>query len=203
MFKFFLGLMLACASPFALAANLLIYGDSLSAGYGIARDEAWPSLLAKKLSQARSPYTVINVSISGETTAGGRSRLPAALKQYTPSVIVIELGANDGLRGLPVSEMQNNLSAMIEAAKKSGAKVLLVGMRMPPNYGVDYTRDFQSAYLQLAKQHRVPLVPFLLEGIADKREMFQADGLHPVSAAQPKIMDTVWEKLGPMLTRGR
>jgi acyl-CoA thioesterase-1 len=185
----------------AQAATVLVFGDSLSAGYGMDRTAAWPSLLAQKLAQAQSPYTVVNVSVSGETTAGGRARLPAALKEHRPSVVVLELGANDGLRGLPVQDMRANLAAMIEASKASGARVLLVGMQMPPNSGLQYTRNFEAAFQELSKKFKVPLVPFLLEGMADQREFFQADGLHPTAAAQPRLLETVWGKLGPMLKK--
>lgn len=201
MLKILIGLALTFALHTAGAANVLVFGDSLSAGYGISRDSAWPVLLAHKLKHERYPYQVVNASISGETTAGGRSRLPALLAEHKPKVVVLELGANDGLRGLPVDEMRKNLANMIEASQKSGAKVVLVGMRMPPNYGPLYTRQFEAAFKQLARVHKLPLVPFLFEGIADKRELFQADGLHPTAQAQPMMLANVWPALTSVLKR--
>lgn len=184
---------------FSADKTILIMGDSLSAGYGIAQNEAWPVLLSQRLKQQRLPYKVVNASISGETTAGGRSRLPAALQSHKPSVVIIELGANDGLRGLPANAMAANLQAMIDASRQAGAKVLLVGMRMPPNYGPDYTSRFENAFRDLAKANKTRLVPFMMEGFADKRNYFQQDGIHPVADAQPFILDTIWQELKPLL----
>jgi acyl-CoA thioesterase-1 len=191
------GLLLASASAFA--GTVLVWGDSLSAGYGLRPQQAWPSLLEKKIADARLPHTVINASISGETTAGGRSRLPAALQTHRPSLVVIELGANDGLRGLPVAAMSTNLQAMIDASRQAGAKVLLIGMRMPPNYGPDYTTRFEKAFQDLARANKLRLVPFMMEGFADQRVYFQQDGIHPVADAQPLILDTIWRELKPLL----
>ncbi len=198
-----------CALPAWGADTVLVFGDSLSAGYGLAREQSWPALLAQRLSQspAQSPtqstvtrrYTVVNASISGETTAGGRARLAQALQQHEPRVVIIELGANDGLRGLPIAAMRDNLAAMIGAARRAGAKVLLVGMRLPPNYGPDYTRDFEATFTALAKQEKVALLPFLLEPIASEPGAFQPDGLHPIAAAQPRILDHLWPALAPLL----
>ncbi|MBT9497816.1 arylesterase [Zoogloea sp.] len=190
-------LMLAGTSAFA--GTVLVWGDSLSAGYGLRPNEAWPILLEQRIGESKLPHKVINASISGETTAGGRSRLPAALQAYKPSVVIIELGANDGLRGLPASAMAANLQAMIDASKQAGAKVLLIGMRMPPNYGPDYTSRFEKAFLDLAKANKTRLVPFMMEGFADKRNYFQQDGIHPVADAQPVILDTIWQQLKPLL----
>lgn len=190
-------LMLAGTSAFA--GTVLVWGDSLSAGYGLRPNEAWPILLEQRIGESKLPHKVINASISGETTAGGRSRLPAALQAYKPSVVIIELGANDGLRGLPASAMVANLQAMIDASKQAGAKVLLIGMRMPPNYGPDYTSRFENAFLDLAKANKTRLVPFMMEGFADKRNYFQQDGIHPVADAQPVILDTIWQQLKPLL----
>ncbi|MDY0034311.1 MAG: arylesterase [Zoogloea oleivorans] len=190
-------LMLAGTSAFA--GTVLVWGDSLSAGYGLRPNEAWPILLEQRIGESKLPHKVINASISGETTAGGRSRLPAALQAYKPSVVIIELGANDGLRGLPASAMVANLQAMIDASKQAGAKVLLIGMRMPPNYGPDYTSRFEKAFLDLAKANKTRLVPFMMEGFADKRNYFQQDGIHPVADAQPVILDTIWQQLKPLL----
>ena len=191
------GLLLASASAFA--GTVLVWGDSLSAGYGLRPQQAWPSLLEKKIADARLPHTVINASISGETTAGGRSRLPVALQTHRPSLVVIELGANDGLRGLPVAAMSTTLQAMIDASRQAGAKVLLIGMRMPPNYGPDYTTRFEKAFQDLARANKLRLVPFMMEGFADQRAYFQQDGIHPVADAQPLILDTIWRELKPLL----
>ncbi|HQA10264.1 MAG: arylesterase [Zoogloea sp.] len=191
------GLLLASQSAFA--GTVLIWGDSLSAGYGLRPPQAWPALLEQRIVDARLPHKVVNASISGETTAGGRSRLPAALQTYRPSLVVIELGANDGLRGLPVPAMIANLQAMIDASREAGARVLLIGMRMPPNYGPDYTSRFERAFQELAKTNKLRLVPFMMEGFADKPAYFQRDGIHPIADAQPLILDTVWRELKPLL----
>ncbi|MBL8434432.1 MAG: arylesterase [Zoogloea sp.] len=190
---------LLLVSSNAWAGTVLVWGDSLSAGYGLRPQQSWPSLLGERISAARLPHKVVNASISGETTAGGLARLPAALEAHKPSVIVIELGANDGLRGLPVKAMAANLQAMVDASRKAGAQVLLVGMRMPPNYGPDYTASFEATFRDLAKTRRVRLVPFMMEGFADQRHYFQADGIHPVAEAQPLILDTIWRELKPLL----
>ena len=193
---------LAClllASGNAWAGTVLVWGDSLSAGYGLRPQQSWPALLAERISAARLPHKVVNASISGETTAGGLARLPAALETHKPSVVVIELGANDGLRGLPVKAMATNLQAMVDASRKAGAQVLLVGMRMPPNSGPEYTSRFEAAYRDIARANRLRLVPFMMEGFADQPGYFQADGLHPVAAAQPLILDTIWRELKPLL----
>ena len=182
--------------------RVLVFGDSLSAGFGIAVKDSWPALLAEKLkteSSKAGAIEVVNASISGETTAGGRSRLDAALTQFPPRWVIIALGANDGLRGLPVAAMRANLEAMIKAAKKRGARVLLVGMRLPPNYGPDYTKSFEATFTSLARQEKVGLVPFLLDPVASSRSNFLPDGLHPTAAAQPLILDHVWSGLKPLL----
>jgi acyl-CoA thioesterase-1 len=187
----------------AMAENpkILIYGDSLSAAYGIAQQQGWPTLLQKKLIAKHYQYDVINASISGETTSGGLSRLAAALDEFKPNIIILELGANDGLRGLPLKEMSQNLSAMITLSKKSKAKVLLVGMRIPPNYGPQYTASFSQTYSQLSQQHKISLVPFMLENIAAKPNLIQEDGLHPNALGQGMILDNIWPKLQLMLKR--
>ncbi len=190
---------LLLASQSAFAGTVLIWGDSLSAGYGLRPPQAWPALLEQRIVNARLPHKVVNASISGETTAGGRSRLPAALQTYRPSLVVIELGANDGLRGLPVPAMIANLQAMIDASREAGARVLLIGMRMPPNYGPDYTARFERAFQELAKTNKLRLVPFMMDGFADKPAYFQRDGIHPIADAQPLILDTVWRELKPLL----
>lgn len=187
----------------AMAENpkILIYGDSLSAAYGIAQQQGWPILLQKKLIAKHYQYNVINASISGETTSSGLSRLAAALDEFKPNIIILELGANDGLRGLPLKEMSQNLSAMITLSKKSKAKVLLVGMRIPPNYGPKYTASFSQTYSQLSQQHKISLVPFMLENIAAKPNLIQDDGLHPNALGQRMILDNIWPKLQLMLKR--
>lgn len=176
-----------------------MFGDSLSAAYGIAENRGWVALLAERLERERPDYSVVNASISGETTAGGVSRLPRALERHDPEILILALGANDGLRGLPVEEMGRNLAAMIRMAQKSGAKVLLVGMRIPPNYGLEYTRDFEAAFAELAWQHKTGFVPFLLERIAEDLTRFQPDRIHPTQAAQPLLLEDVWKRLKPML----
>lgn len=193
-----LGMLLACCPAWA-ASKILVWGDSLSAGYGLRPQEAWPVLLEQKIGMAKLPYEVVNGSISGETTAGGLSRLPAALQTHKPAIVIIELGANDGLRGLPVKAMSANLQGMIDASRQAGAKILLIGMRMPPNYGPSYTSAFEGTYRNLAKANRTRLVPFLMQGFADRPDHFQQDGIHPVAAAQPLIVDTVWQELRPLL----
>ncbi len=189
-------LLMCMAMPLAAGERtLLIFGDSLSAGYGIPQSAAWPSLLSQRLA---GKYNVINASISGETTAGGRTRLPALLRMHEPGLVIIALGANDGLRGLALSAMQENLTAMIAASHQRGARVLLIGMRLPPNYGA-YAGAFANSFEQVARQTKVALLPFLLEGIGDRRELFLADGLHPGAEAQAHILNHVWPSLAPLL----
>ena len=182
----------------AAAGTLLVFGDSLSAGYGIRQEAAWPSLLQKRLAEKRVDYSVVNASISGETTAGGRSRIAEALARQRPAIVVVALGANDGLRGLPVPAMKENLAAMIRAARTAKARVVLVGMRLPPNYG-PYADEFHKVYAELARSEKVALVPFLLDGIADQPRLFQADTIHPTAEAQPQLLDNVWVALAPLL----
>lgn len=186
-------------SSHAGAATVLVYGDSLSAGYGLARGEDWAQLLAQRLRERKTDYTVANASISGETTLGGLNRFEDALRTYKPAVTILALGANDGLRGSDLDAMRRNLERMIDAAQKAKSRVVLVGMRIPPNYGRQYTEKFQNIFSDLAKKRRVPLVPFLLEGFADRRDYFQPDNLHPTAAAQPLILETVWKALEPQL----
>ena len=180
--------------------TVLVMGDSLSAAYGLdnAR-QGWVALTADRIAQQNPGWRVVNASISGETTAGGSSRVVNEVLRVKPAVVVIELGANDGLRGLPLPEMRRNLARMIGASQYVGAKVLLVGMRIPPNYGADYARGFEQTYVDLANLFKVELLPFLLAPIATDRNAFQGDNLHPVAAAQPKLRDHVWVKLQPML----
>lgn len=183
----------------AAQKTILVVGDSLSAGYGLRQDEAWPTLLEQRLRQHQLDFRVANASISGDTTAGGRSRLAAALKQYRPQLVVIALGGNDGLRGLPPSAVRENIEAMIDASVASGAKTLVVGIDMPPNYGAAYREKFRAAFRDAARSRRVPLVPFMLEHFGERRDYFQPDGVHPTAAAQPLILDTIWRELQPML----
>lgn len=196
----FVALLLALfAAPVAGAATILVFGDSLSAGYGLARGEDWPQLLAQRLQQKKTDYTVVNASISGETTQGGANRIDNALRTHRPAVVILALGANDGLRGSDLNAMRRNLERMIDSAQRAHARVVLVGIRIPPNYGQSYTQKFQGIFREVAKTRRVPLVPFLLEGFADQRDYFQADGLHPTAAAQPMILETVWKTLATLL----
>lgn len=176
-----------------------MFGDSLSAAYGIPAKRGWVALLAERLRREHFDYSVVNASISGETTAGGASRLPQALARHQPAVVILELGANDGLRGLPVAQMQKNLAAMIGMSRRAGARVVIVGMQIPPNYGQEYTRDFAAAFAQLAATHKTARVPFLLEGVAENLDLFQADRIHPVASAQPILLDNVWKGLRPLL----
>jgi acyl-CoA thioesterase-1 len=181
------------------AKRILVMGDSLSAAYGLAAREGWVALLGGKLATDHPGWDVVNASISGETTAGGASRIDAALKEHRPSLVVIELGANDALRGLPIEQATANLERMIVASKAADANVLLIGIRIPPNYGPDYAAALERMYVDLAAKHDAALLPFLLEPIAADRANFQADNLHPVASAQPKLMEHVWSALGPML----
>ncbi len=185
--------------PGHAAQRILVLGDSLSAGYGLAQGEGWVALLAERLQRDKLDYEVVNASISGETTLGGRNRLPAALDEHKPGVVIVALGANDGLRGNPLEETRANLIAIVQASRKAGARVVVVGMRIPPNYGSVYTRRFEGLFAEVARQQNVSLVPFLLQGFADNRAMFQADGLHPAAAAQPRMLDNVYRRLRPLL----
>jgi acyl-CoA thioesterase I len=181
------------------AAVLLVFGDSLSAGYGIRVDHGWVSLLAQKLAREGYGFQVANASVSGETTAGGLARLPRALALHHPGIVILELGANDGLRGLPLEPARDNLDRMIRLAQQAGARVLLLGVLMPPNYGERYTTAFRQMYLDLAQARDVPLVPFLLDGVALHPELMQADNLHPNESGQPLLLANVWPKLAPLL----
>ena len=178
---------------------VLILGDSLSAEYGIARGTGWVSLLQERLRGERFDYSVVNASISGETTVGGKTRLPDLLKRHKPAIVVVELGANDALRGLSLPSTESNLRSIIGDAQKAGAKVVLVGMRIPPNYGADYTERFFGLFPKLAKEYRTQLVPFFLDKVVTRPEWFQEDRIHPTSAAQSTLLDTVWPALKPIL----
>lgn len=187
-------------APAAWAGQtILVFGDSLSANFGIAAEAGWVSLLQQRLDRKPHDYRVVNASISGETTAGGASRIRAALGTHKPDIVIIELGANDGLRGLALDATRQNLDRIMQACRNHKARILLIGMRLPPNYGPAYTEGFAAIYPALAKKHRAALLPFLLDGIADRREWFQADNLHPTEAAQASIMENVWARLQPLL----
>jgi len=195
---------LSCSTSFSnLAADgnltLLIYGDSLSASYGIEEEKGWVNLLKIKLLSEEFPVDVVNGSVSGETTTGGLARLPAMLDSYQPELLILELGGNDGLRGLPLDLMQANLASMIDLAIANGAKVILTGIQIPPNYGPRYTAPFFATYAALAEEKSLPLVPFLIEGIPEQPELMQNDGIHPRAEAQSMILDNVWPILEPQL----
>ena len=188
----------------AKAPVILVVGDSLSAEYGVRRGTGWVSLLQERLKAAKRPEITVNAGISGDTTAGGRSRLPALLRQHKPVVVVIELGGNDALRGMPLSTTQANLAAMARASREAGAKVMLVGMEMPPNYGARYTQQFRELFKTVAKEENTALVPFLLAGVADRPDaltLFQSDRIHPNESAQPILADNVWPTLEKLLSK--
>lgn len=198
-----LGALLASALPAMAqgAPTILVLGDSLSAEYGIARGSGWVKLLEDRLRAERFDYNVVNASISGETTVGGRTRLPDLLTRHKPAVVIVELGANDALRGLPLQNTQANLRDMITRSKGAKAAVLLVGMRIPPNYGQDYAERFAALYTNVAKEQKVPLVPFLLDKVVTRPDWFQPDRIHPTAQAQATLLDTVWPQLQPLLRR--
>ncbi len=191
----------ASASAYSAPKTVLVVGDSLSAEYGIARGTGWVALLEQKLKAEKIDAKIVNASISGDTTSGGRARLPGLLKQHQPDVVVIELGANDGLRGLPVAAAEANLRNMVSMARKQDADVLLVGMRMPPNYGRAYTERFFGMYKNIANDLKTSLVPFMLEGVAEKPALFQSDRLHPTAQAQPIILSNIWPKFSALIEK--
>jgi len=193
-----LALALPAAAP---AATILVYGDSLSAGYGLPQEQGWVSLLAQRLRAEKFDYRVVNASISGVTTSGGRTRIAATLKTHAPSLVIVELGANDGLRGTSLDAMRANLEAIVDACRSGQADVLLVGIRLPPNFGMDYTAKFQQVFSDVAKSRKLRAVPFMLDGFGEKRELFQQDGIHPTAAAQPLMLETVWKELKPLLKK--
>jgi acyl-CoA thioesterase-1 len=194
-------LVATAASPSWAQRTVMVFGDSLSAAYGLATSQGWVSLLGERIDREKLAWRVVNASVSGETTAGGLRRLPEDLRRHQPALVVIALGANDGLRGQPVAAARANLEEMIRLARAARAEPVLVGLMIPPNYGIDYAREFRELYPQLAKKARIALVPFLLDGIAQRRDLFQADQLHPSAAAQPLILDNVWPTLEPLLRR--
>jgi acyl-CoA thioesterase-1 len=191
------------ASAYSASKTILVLGDSLSAEYGLARGEGWVQLLQKKLQAEKLAAPIVNASISGETTSGGKGRLPGLLTKHQPAIVIIELGANDALRGLSLAATQENLRGMISSAKGAKAKVLLVGMQIPPNYGGDYTKKFAALFPKLAKENKTALVPFMLQGVAEKPELFQADRIHPNAAAHPQILNNIWPQLKPLLSTGK
>jgi acyl-CoA thioesterase-1 len=191
------GLVQAAATP----NTILVLGDSLSAGYGVKVDATWVALLEQRLAKQGYGYRVVNASISGETTGGARSRLPRALELHKPAVVIIELGGNDGLRGLPLKQVRGNFEYLIETSQAAQAKVVLVGMRMPPNYGAEYANSFHTLYGELAKKYDVPLVDFFLDGVALDDSLMQADGIHPNATAQPKLLDNLWPALNKVLKK--
>jgi acyl-CoA thioesterase-1 len=186
-------------SAYSAPKKILVVGDSLSAEYGLAAGTGWVALLGEKLKQQKLEADIVNASVSGETTSGGRTRLPALLKKHNPDIVIIELGANDGLRGLPVAAAESNLRAMVKQSQAAGAKVLLVGMRMPPNYGRDYADKFFAMFGSLSREVKAPLAPFMLDGVADKNDLFQPDRLHPLAKAHPIILGNIWPHLQPLL----
>jgi len=193
------GLVLLLLSQGAAAGTVLIVGDSISAAFGLDTRLGWVSLLEQRLQKEGFTDKVVNASVSGDTSAGGQARLPALLAEHRPQLVILELGGNDGLRGQQPAQLQQNLAAMIQQSQKAGAKVLLLGMRIPPNYGARYTQAFEAVYSNLAEQEKVPWVPFFLEGVGGIPELMQADGLHPAVAAQGKLLENVWPTLKPLL----
>ena len=181
------------------AKTILVIGDSISAGYGIQRDQGWVALLEARVATLKPPHQVVNASISGDTTGGALARLPRTLEIHMPDVVVIELGGNDALRGYPVDLIEQNLDAMVTIAKNAGATVVVLGMEIPPNYGARYTQAFHAVYADVATRTGVPLVPFLLDGVATNPALMQADGIHPTAAAQPRLLDNVWPTLKALL----
>jgi acyl-CoA thioesterase-1 len=196
-----LAALLAFAAPALAARTVMVFGDSLSAAYNLSTAQGWVNLIGERIERSHLPWHIVNSSVTGETTAGGLRRLPEDLKRHKPAIVVLQLGANDALRGQPVAAMRSNLEQMIRLARRARAEPVLVGMMIPPNYGIDYTREFTQMYASLAAQHKVALVPFLLEGVADNPELFQADQLHPTAKAQARIAANVWPALEPLLTK--
>ena len=206
--RFALILRAAFLSAFVLAVppafaerTLMIFGDSLAAAYGLSPREGWVSLLAGKIEQAGLPWKVANASVSGETTAGGLRRLSEDLKRHKPAIVVIELGANDALRGQPIATIRSNLEKMVRIAREARAEPVLVGLMIPPNYGIDYAREFRDVFITVSRNEKIPLVPFLLEGVASRYDLFLPDQLHPNAAAQPVILANVWPVLEPLLAK--
>ncbi|MDR9753920.1 arylesterase [Pseudomonas sp. SZMC_28357] len=193
------GLALMCMAQNAAAGTVLIVGDSISAGFGLDTRQGWVALLEQRLKQEGFDDKVVNASISGDTSAGGQARLPALLAEHKPELVILELGGNDGLRGQPPAQLQQNLASMIDSSKAAGAKVLLLGMQIPPNYGVRYTSAFAKVFGDVASEKNIPLVPFFLKDVGGVPELMQADGLHPAVGAQGKLLENVWPTLKPLL----
>jgi acyl-CoA thioesterase-1 len=196
-------LFIALQNAVASDRTILVFGDSLSAAYGIRPEQGWVALLTQRLQAQGYGYEVVNASVSGETSGGGLQRLPRALQIHQPGMVVLELGANDGLRGLPVTAAKDNLTKMVQLAQAAGARVLLVGIRIPPNYGPRYTTEFADMYPEIAKQYHLPLVPFLLEKVALDPSLMQEDGMHPNARGEPLVLDTLWQGLEPLLKKNR
>ena len=188
-------------NAYSASKDILVLGDSLSAEYGLERGRGWVNLLQQRLAAEKIATSIVNASISGETTSGGRSRLQALLTKHKPDVVIIELGANDALRGLSLAATRENLEAMVNSAKKAKARVLLIGMQIPPNYGGDYTRQFSGLFPEVAKDSKSALVPFMLKGVAENPALFQSDRIHPNETAHPIILDNIWPYLKPLLSR--
>jgi acyl-CoA thioesterase I len=199
--RLFVAFALTLSTAVAYAATVLVYGDSLSAGYGLPADKSWVHLLATRLRDERFDYKVANASISGETTLGGRNRIESALNASRPDIVILALGANDGLRGGSLEAMRANLEAMVDASRRHKARVLLVGIRLPPNYGAGYTEKFRLVFSEVAKDRKTSFVPFLLDGFAEQSAYFLSDGVHPAAQAQPLILETVWKELKPLLKK--
>jgi acyl-CoA thioesterase I len=198
---FFLIFLAFAALPAQAKPAILVFGDSLSSGFGLPQRNGWVTLLERKLAADGYDYRVVNASISGETTVGGKNRIENTLRKHKPEIVIVQLGANDGLRGARVADIRRNLSTIVGISKRSGAKVLVVGMQIPPNYGPDYTSGFYSSFPEVARQHEVALVPFMLDGFAGNRALFQHDGIHPNLEAQPLVLENIYRHLEPLLAR--
>ena len=183
------------------AGTIVVYGDSISAAYGMDRKEGWVYLLSDRVTRSHPQHKVINASVSGETTGGGVTRLPKTLEVHQPDIIILELGGNDGLRGYPIAKIRENIDIMIQQSLNAGTRVLLIGMVLPPNYGRRYTHAFEAAFTSLAEQYAIPFIPYLLEGVTTEEALIQRDGIHPTAAAQPKLLEDVWPSLRPLLDR--
>jgi acyl-CoA thioesterase-1 len=194
-------LFIALQNAVASSRTILVFGDSLSAAYGIRPEQGWVALLTQRLQTQEYGYQIVNASVSGETSSGGLERLPRALQLHQPQIVVLELGGNDGLRGLPVSDLRENLGQMVRLSQAAGARVLLVGIRVPPNYGARYTEEFASVFPQLASEYHLPLVPFLLDKVALDPSRMQQDGTHPNAAGEPQVLETLWPYLKPLLKK--
>jgi acyl-CoA thioesterase-1 len=198
---FLLAALLAACSPSFAAQTVMVFGDSLSAAYNLSVQQGWVHLVSRRIDAAGLPWQVVNASVTGETTAGGLRRIAEDLRRHKPAIVVIELGGNDALRGLPIAGMRRNLDEIVRLVRQARAEPVLVGMMIPPNYGIEYAAQFRDMYASIAAKANAPLVPFLLEGVGDKPELFQADQVHPTAAAQPRIADNVWGVLEPILKK--